>query len=319
MSVLRVQRSGFRVAACLFAMGCGGCATSNPEIPKTPEIDPVLVQLSSSGRGAFDRGALAQASLFYEQALQRARATDRGPDVAAASHNLAACRLAQGRPAEAAVLLREAVAEQARAGLPTSDALLLQARAAQAEGRVDEAGVLVERVLVQKPGPRPTAEALLLKGEWALAAGDAAGAAAALAEAEKGIRKAPSLPLEAGARALSARLALQRGEPAAAAAEFDREADAWRSAQRTRDLALALERSAQAWTQAGDAGEAAERWYRAGRSFFAQGDALRALGTVESAVKACETVGNDDLSERVAALFVEITAAVERSKQTAAR
>jgi tetratricopeptide (TPR) repeat protein len=296
-----------------------GCATSNPNVPETPDNDPVIVQLNASGSGAFDRGSLVQAASFFEKALTRARAADHGADIGTAAYNLAACRMAQGRVADAYSLLREAVAEQTRAGASVSEAILLQARAARSLGREDEATALLESVLASDAPRDLRGEAALLKAEGAFSAGDTASAEAWLAKAVDIFERTRNQPLEAASQDLRGRLALQRDDAAAAAAAFDHEADAWRRAGRSRELAQALDRAADAWNRAGDAGHAAERWYRSGRSYFAQGDAVRALAMVESAATACEATGNEELSARLAGLFTEITAAVERSKQTASR
>ena len=246
------------------ALLAAGCATPPPSA-----TDPVIAQLSSSARAAYARGELRKAEGFYEQALREARSRDDRAELPAVAMNLAACRLALGRPADAAPLLAEARRERLQAGQPIDDLDLMDASRLRAQGDLAGAAALANTVAGRTKDPARAREAAQLAGLLAVQGGDAAALGAALAKLA-----ADHDPLTELLRGES--LAL-RFESAAAAAQFDRAAEAYRKAGRLAEMTDALARAGAAHQRGGQAAAAADRYYRAARSAFARGDVATAL------------------------------------------
>ena len=104
-----------------------------------PAVDIVLHDLAGSALASYEQGDVERAAQLFERARDRARLVGDSPESARNAYNLALCRLAQGRPAQARVLLAEA-----RAGLPPRGAeaarlCLAEAQAARQDGKPEEA------------------------------------------------------------------------------------------------------------------------------------------------------------------------------------
>jgi hypothetical protein len=275
----RLAASCCAAAAVAFS-GCGGPAPQQP-------LDAQLSQASSGARAAFDRGLLAEAVSLNEQALNRANLIDSQKDISEASYNLAACLIVLGQFGRADALLGDARIEAERAGLSTTDIVLLRAKVARLDGRAADASALADKVLsdprsAASPGDRSAAR--VLKGELALARGDLAAARVELAAAEKE-HIAGNPALMAGPAGLRAGIDLAAGAAAAAGAGFDRQADLLRQAKLYGEMVTALRRAGESYQAAGNAATAADRFFRAARSAAVQGDRAGALQFAQSAVE----------------------------------
>lgn len=298
-----MKHAHIALVAALAALS--GCAT--PPVPTDdPQPDPVLVQMTSSAESAFAVGAYERAARFYGLALARARAADDGREAGRQAYNHAACLLLAQRPAEARRALAEAEGEFARHRMDPGPVWLLQARAYRQLGQAGEAAAAISRV-VESATPRGVqSQAWLLQGQIAADAGDGKTAAAALGRARHLQDGDPAL--RAGVAGLAGRLAALDARPRDAALEYDKEASFMQQARRYRDMAQALLRAAEAWAAVPDAKAAAQRYYRAARSWQGQGEVVPALQAVEKAVVAAEATEDAVLGAQIAALFEDLRA-----------
>lgn len=285
--------------ALAFAVGCASA-------PKRqgPSIDPTLAQFVSSAQSAFALNSYDRAARFYQLALQRARALDDALEIGKQAYNLAASLHLAGRSSDALPFLDEAEIAFGALRRDTGPILLLRARALRAVGKVDEANQAVRRIVEMNTPRDVQAQAWLLYGQIALDREEGA-------EAEKALQRARSLAsgdpaLRAGIAGLYARLAASSGNPAGAAQQFDAEAEAFREAGRLRDMAESLARAGAAYQRAERWDTAGDRFYRAARSFYGQGDRVRALQTIEQALAIAEHAPDAAWGRAVAALFEEI-------------
>ncbi|MBP7830744.1 MAG: hypothetical protein KA248_12595 [Kiritimatiellae bacterium] len=307
-----MRRSVLWLAAGLLAAGC-----SSPPKPARP-VDPDLQRYASSAQVSFRHGAYGQAEQLYRRALDRARAADDAREIGNNAYNLAACLVALGRDEAARPLLREARAELERARQNTAEVILLEAGAARNLGQGEEAAALVEESRARLDRDRNGAlwiQAALLEAQLAADGNDAPRAFRVLASIEKDLERKGDALLNGRAAGLQARITWMTGQPAVAASWLDREAAGYRKAGRPpHEIAAVLRRAGEAWGQAGQPAESADRYYRAARSLFGQGDTVAALKCIEPALAAAEKAGRPDLAARIADLFLEIrrkTGAIE--------
>lgn len=264
----------------------------------------------TAGRKAYDRGQLAQAARLYRHALQRGRAMDSPPAIADAAYNLAASQLGLGDYAAARLQLQEAKTELLRSGGDLSDLLLVEARLARLLGEPGQALALLESL---RAGAFPEGlqqQSELLRGQLACDLGDRDGALNALQQLREGVGENTSPAVRGGGWELAGCLALLRGEALQAAGAFDREAECLREAGQYRQMISALSRAAAAYDRAGGQGEAAERWFRAARSLFTQGQRDEALMLATRAKEAAQRAPEPRLAQRVQSLLEEIAAAL---------
>ncbi len=290
------------LAACLMAVGCASTPPAMP--PEELFRDPALVQLDSMARKALAGGEAARAARLYGLVLQRARVMDMSEEVAKAAYNQGACLLIDGRPEEARSALREAASEWDRQGEDAAPAWVLEAKAAHMLGDKAGARQLIDRVVEANTAQGGQAQAWILYGQWGCEERDAAEAGKALARARQLMGDDPSL--RAGVASLEGQLALVEGRAAEAVRGFDLEASWLRHAERFDAMAVALQRGGAACAQAGDARGAAQRYFRAARSFYGQRALVPALRAVELAVEQAARAEDDALGASVAGLLEEI-------------
>jgi tetratricopeptide (TPR) repeat protein len=253
------------VIALTFLM-LAGCATP----PTAPPRDKELSRTSDLARAAFEAGATAKAIDLYREALNRAHAMDDATEIGNAAYNLALCQIILGQLDQASALLVEAKAAFQRSGSNPADVLLLEATIAQRQGKLEQALSLADQVLSASPDKNDLFQATLLKGTIACQQDDPARARTALAEADK--HHVPNAPLLAARERLAGNIFLLEGNPAEAAAAFDRAAALFQKAKHYRDMALTLRRAGEAYREAGDTQRAEDRLFRAKRSLAAQGE-----------------------------------------------
>lgn len=301
MKFREFERRGVgRVVALLLLLSGASCRS-----PAPVAVDPALAQFAASGRAAFARGADAPAARFYEQALQRARATDDGPEIARNGYNLAACLLRLGRAADARLVLREALAEFGRYRMDSQPAWLLDAKAAQALGQHEAAGVALEAAMAACKSDDQRRDVWIARGDLALERGDHAAARAAL-DATRAVG-APAGDMGRASRLdLAGRVALAEADAVAARDALEAAVVLWQRAGQTRAMAMALGRAGEAHLLAGDRVAAADRHYRAARSLDAQGDTLGALRQIERGLAAGGESPDPALEALLKALFESV-------------
>ena len=91
-----------------------------------------------------------------------------------------------------------------------------------------------------------------------------------------------------------------------AARDFDTEAKLLRQAGRYADMVQALTKAGEAHLAANGKAAAAERFFRAARSTFAQGNTSNGLQLADRAIAAATAAGDPELLERIRAIKAEI-------------
>jgi len=243
-----------------------GCATR----PTAPPKDKELSRTSGRAGAAFEDGATAKAMDLYRKALNRARAMDDATEIGNAAYNLALCQILLEQLDQASAALVEAKAAFQRSGSNPADVLLLEATVAQRQGKLEQALSLADQVLAASPNENDLVQAALLKGTIACQQNDPARARTALAEADE--HRIANAALLAAKERLTGNIFLLEGNPAEAAAAFDRAAALFQKAKHYRDMALTLRRAGEAYREAGDTQRAEDRLFRAQRSLAAQGE-----------------------------------------------
>ena len=138
--------------------------------------------------------------------------------------------------------------------------LLLEATVAQRQGKLEQALSLADQVLSASPDENDLFQATLLKGTIACDQDDPAHARTALAEADQ--HHVTDAALLAARERLAGNIFLLEGNPAEAAAAFDRASALFRTAKHYRDMALTLRRAGEAYREAGDTQHAEDRLSR---------------------------------------------------------
>jgi len=306
-----MNRGGQAAATLLAGLILSGCASSKPRTSAPP--DPELSRLSSLARASFDKGSALDARRLYEQALTRALATDRSLEIGVASYNLAVCLFAAGDYEAARRHVRVARQELTAAGHDAADTWLLEARLARREGEIEEVRGLAEQGLAalgKRKAPELRAGLLLLRAAVACDAGDALAARIDLTAA-RNLARHPASALAAEFAEIEGRILLIEGQPILAAREFDREASLLQESGIYGDMALALVRAGQSYYEAQDWGAACDRYFRAARSLYGQGNPIGALKICEESITCAENLGDDLSIQRGLLLFEEIRASVD--------
>jgi len=256
------MRSAFIALTLLTLVGCAISPTST-----VPPKDKELSRTSNLARAAFADGATAQATDLYRKALNRAIAMDDATEIGNAAYNLALCHIILGQLDQASALLAEAKAAFKRSGSNPADVLLLEATVAQRQGKLEQALSLVAQALSASSDESHRFQAALLRGTVACAQDDPASARASLVEADK--HHITNAALLAARERVAGNIFLLEGNPAEAAAAFDRAAALFQKAKHYRDMALTLRRAGEAYREAGDTQRAEDRLFRAKRSLAA--------------------------------------------------
>lgn len=293
----------FQFLGLALALALAGCA-SPPKPAERP--DPALAQFVSSAQQAFHLGSYERAVRFYTLALQRARAMDLTEEVGKQAYNLSASLLRAERAADTIPYLAEAEAAYARTRRDRGPVLLLRARALRTMGQSDDARTELQRVVEMNTPSEIQCQGWLLYGQIACDASDAKEAARALARARSLLSDDPAL--RAGVSGLAGRIALLKDNAADAGLEFDKEAEFLRRARRYNDMAEALARAGAAYLKAGTSDAAAQRYYRAARSWQGQGNPVRALRALEQLLAAAGPDPAAVWTPELEALFAEIKA-----------
>ena len=311
---MKKQIRRFSLAFCLcglvFCLMLTGCVKPAPET--AVEIDSEYSRSMTAGRLAFDQGVIEQAARFYQQALRRARAIDSAPQIGDAAYNLAACWIHLNQLETARDLLDEAKTEISSIHGNIADIQLVEAKVARLQGNSKEALILADQVL-SSPESYPTdnlrLQVYLLRGQIACDKDDAALALQELQKAKYIARLVSDHPLQADISELAGRIHMIKKEPVMAAKEFDSETRLLRQAKRYPEMAHALQNAAEAYLSAGNYSLAADRFFRAARITFAQGQNSAAMKLGNLALSAADKAEDQSVKIRVRALLDEIETA----------
>lgn len=299
---------------------CGGCASRSPDLPPPGirDTDPMITQLSTTARKAFDAGEVASAVVMYRRALERARAIDNSQEIAANAYNLAACLLQLGAADESVKLLAEAEREAARSGGDQAAILLMSAQTARARGDASAAEATLDRLEALDVSREVRGQAYVMRANIACDRQNPSMAEGFLSRASDFAGASADSGLSAAIANVSGRIAMLEEQWLDAAVAFDREAEMMQQSLRPAEMAAALEQAGKNYIAAGKTGLAADRYYRSARSWMAQGDYLDALRVIEQAAQ-LNPVGEDSAQTMtvIASLFDEIRRSVEQQRNQA--
>jgi len=307
----------------MFTLSVGlltGCATTPKEnpVPDNQDNDPMIVQLSSTARRAFESGETASAVVMYRRALERARAMDNSREIGRNAHNLAACLLALDEYDEATGLLAEAERETIRAGDDAGPVLLLSAQTARMRRQWKNAEAAINRLEQNTNNDQIRGQAYVERAHIACARKDVSKAEGFLNRARGYLRKNEDPGLAGSIAEVSGLIAMLKEDWLEAAKSFDREAAWMQRSNRPLEIAKALEHAGQNYIKVGNIDLAADRFYRSARSLMAQGAYLDALRVIEQAVQSHDQDGEENHSETaeaIARLFDDIRQSVEKNSR----
>ncbi len=286
------------------------CGTVKKFEATGPVTDAQIAQSVKSAQAAYQSGNFLRAAKCYELALARARALDDSAEIARNAYNAAACHLRSGHPSSASPLLVEAGREFERAGMDREPVLVLQAMTASALGQAAEATALASNAFAAAKSDVAQLDVLLVQLDLAVQHGDLDEAQRLLKMAQRRAEKSHSATMNARVAAAEGKL-LQKSDAGKAAGKFDQAADGWRTAGNIREMADNLRAAGAAWQAAKKSADAADRFYRAARSYFGQNDRVAALACIDEAFKAADEAKSAELRGQIAALFEQIKKSVE--------
>ncbi len=302
----------------LSILTASGCATSGgkkDEIPDIRDTDPLIVQLSSTARQAFDAGEVPKAVVMYRRALDRARAMDNPREIGLNAYNLALGLIALEELDEVPGLLSEAERETKRAGGDAGPVLLLAAETEINQRNWSAAENIIDKLEMTTIDNQTRGMAYVQRARIACERKDASRAAGFLERARGYLGEQKDPGLAAAISEVTAQIAMLQEKWPDAAKAYDRQAAWLQRAGRLPEMAVALELAGQNFLAAGDAASASDRLYRSARSLMAQGNYLDALRVVELAVQSAGPDTGDDQGQAIANLFEEIRRSVEKSSR----
>jgi len=273
------------MVAALALAATTACTTRSLDepVPEIRDTDPLIAQLAATARKAYEAGEYPGAVVLYKRALERARAMDNSREIGRNAFNLAACMQALDDLDAAAALLQESERETLRAGDDAGPAILLLAQINRLRGDRKQAVADIDRLEQLPVDDLTRGQAYTLRAHIACDRDDVTGAKANLVRAQGYLRKQSDDGLAGDIAQVSGRIAELKQDWKGAAAAFDREATWMQRADRLPEMAVALELAGRNFARAGDLVTASDRFYRAARSFMAQGNNLDALRVIEQA------------------------------------
>jgi tetratricopeptide (TPR) repeat protein len=303
-----VRPPPFALAGLILLAGCSAAA------PAPAPVAPVDQELMSGwrlARYAFEEGQYDQAAQMYARVLERAYARDDLGAIGDVGYELAVARLRQLDPTAAAAQARRTRDELRRRGNePFAELYLVEAVALYELGEAAGAARRAEEAIQLAPGPAaPVAmRAWFLKGR--IAADDADGAEVRRALAA--LARPANPELQADRLELSGRLELFEGRPEHALPAFRDSADLRREAEDYLGMARVLAFAGAAAERAGLFADAADLFFRAGRSAEVERDFSNARLWLGAAARLAETTGQ-------AAILAEANERLERLAEAEGR
>jgi tetratricopeptide (TPR) repeat protein len=282
-----VGRPPLALAGLILLAGCAAAPQSPP--PAAP-VDRELMSAWQLARYAFDERQYDQAAQMYVRVLERAYARDDLGAIGDVGYELAVVRLRQLDPAAAAAQARQTRAELRRRGNePFAELYLVEAVALYELGKETDAAARADEAITRAPRPDEpvTMRAWFLKGRIAADRGDTAGISRALAA----LGRSSNPELAADRLELTGRLELLEGRPERALSAFRESADLRRDAEDYLGMARVLSLAGEAAERAGLGTEAADLYFRAGRSAEVERDLANARSWLGAAARLAETTG----------------------------
>jgi tetratricopeptide (TPR) repeat protein len=270
-----------------------GCGSTAP--PQQPEpLDRDLMSGWRLARFAFEQGQYDQAAGLYARVLERAYERDDLGAIGEVGYELAVVRLRQHDPraaADQAMRTREEL--RRRGAAPFAELYLVEAVALYEAGDRDSAEVMADQVIELAPAPSgPLVDrALFLRGRIAADRADTAGVSRALAQ----LGNAQNAELRADRLELLGRLNLLEDRPERALPAFREGADLRREVEDYVGMARALALAGEAAHSTGRAAEAADLYFRAGRSAELEGNHAEARRWLDSAARLAAKSGQAEI------------------------
>lgn len=244
-----------------------------------------------------------------DEKLSAARAAADDAEVTRTAANLAVLAAARGDHAEALALCRESRMAYGP-GEPPVAPMLIETMVSLKKGDIDAArgGLLtLATVLDRHLDDAQAAQRDLLVADVRLAGGDADGAARALEDARRSVRKADRPELRAALADTAMRIAGGRGDRDGVTAALEELLAECRAAGMFYTLAEGLESAGHVFARNTREGHGALLLLRAARSFGAQGATLEAGRCVDAAGRIAEATRNDLLMLDIVRLRSELT------------
>jgi tetratricopeptide (TPR) repeat protein len=275
----------------LLLAGCGG---STPSPPAPEPLDQDLVSGWRLARFAFEQGQYDQAADLYARVLERAYARDDLQAIGDVGYELAIVRLRQRNPRAAAEQAMHTRDELRRRGAPpVAELHLVEAVALYEAGDRAGAEVMADQALDLAPGPGDplVARALFLRGRIAADRADAAGVSRAVDQ----LGDSQDAELRADRLELLGRLNVLQGRPASALPAFRQSADLRREVEDYIGMARVLALAGEVARSTGRAAEAADLYFRAGRSAELEGNRADARRWLDSAARLAASTGQAEI------------------------
>lgn len=298
----------FTLIIPLLIAGCG-----SPRVAYRPDVE--IERNSSAAKSAYATGSMEGASVFYQKALNRARLTDQGAEIARLAYNLAACRAQMQKYTEALELLDEAEFESSKTGIYFPEAVLLRAEIFRYLGQTGEAlGIAksgldaldnLPRAARGKKNGSARLQFQVFLAELACDQNDGKSALKELDKLDHSLLKSSGANVQAEAANTRGRALFIEKRPAEAAICFDGAAGLYQEGRRYSDMAKALQKAGDAYAAAGKREEALNRHYRAARSLFLCGDNIRAQESFNKASALAKELGDKQMMSALLRLKTE--------------
>ena len=282
---------------------CGG--TQPAPAPEPPQaVDPDLVSGWRLARAAFERGQYEQAAALYERVLAEAYVRDDLKAIGDIGYELAVVQLRQGHHEAAAAQARGTREELIRRDRkPFAELYLVEAVALYGGGDGEAALASANAAIDLRPDdPRVTGRAEFVRGAVAADNGD-------VADLEAAIRRLEVIEgdaLRADRLELLGRLRLLEREPATALASFKESAGLRQEIADYVGMARALAFAAEAAEAVGREQEAADLFFRAGRSAAAEGREPEARRWLQAASRLARGAGMPEIRADAKAILERI-------------
>lgn len=292
---------------CLLGIFLGGCSTPAPRV-----ADPQIANQLKSAHQAYKSGAVAQAEKSFEQALKLAHLQDSNPEIARAAYNLAVCLADQQKWEQASQKLLEA--RTASTAPHPIEFTILDIKISRGAGDLTKAVQTTKDLLKTLPGSSafyPMVSLLLADLLCELKEFDAS--REILKKITLKTVKALNPSCQADFWRVKALTAEHAGNLKNAGKHFDQAAIAYSQAGMYLEMANCLENAGKACLQDGADSIAANRFYRAARSFRHQG----ALAKAKTLLSAAGTLTSDqDLLSLIKQLENEISILEKQASNT---
>jgi hypothetical protein len=253
-------------------------------------VDEELMSGWRLARFAFEERQYDQAATLYGRVLERAYARDDLEAIGDVGYELAVVRLRQFDAGAAAEQARTTRDELRRRGEePFAELYLVEAVALYEMAEPEDAEALADRTIELAPGPADAVarRAWFLKGRIAADRADRN----ALVAAIDALGQSQNAELQADRLELAGRLDLLEDRPARALPAFRTSADLRRDAKDYLGMARGLALAAEAAEAAGLNEDAADLYFRAGRSAEVEGRPADARRWLSAAARLAETTG----------------------------